>query len=246
MSIPHDEITAVMSAQGGYGKGIRPNPYAEKQDEWTRRIYLKQHRELLTDKIESLFEPRFISPPETAECIEAIVTMTGARRILEIGMHTGFTSLHILRAIMGKPSAKLVSVDARPAHDREFFERPEIAPWFQFVEGWTPDVINTLPGLFEMVFIDSDHGLEPTKKEIEALWSKTMPGTIFLFHDLPAWHRPDDRVPPPIRTYLLEQVGAGVFYGVILPSVRQLDGLAMWGDNYPMECNPHLGVFIRR
>lgn len=242
----HDAITKVVSAQGGYGKGITPNPYALQQAEWERRKQHSELRQMLTDKIVSLFEPRFITPPETSELIESIVTVTDSRRVLEVGMHTGFTALHILRAIVGKDGAKLFSIDARPAHDSSFFESKEIAEWFQFVNGWTPEVLGTLDGVFDLVFVDSDHTVEHTARELGALWRITRAGTIFLFHDVPEWKSPSNRTPGTVRTYLFEKVLDGTFHGVILPTCTQLDCLSEWGPGYPSKCNPHLGIFIRR
>lgn len=250
----HDEITAVVSAQGGYGKGVTPNPYAKLQKEWERRKTYARLRSLLTDKIISLFEPRFITPPETSELIEAIVTASDSRSILELGTHTGYTALHILRAIVGKPGARLISIDARPAHDREFFTGPDIAPWFEFVEGWTPQVLSQLHGpraiankeTFDLVFVDSDHSVEHTQKELGALWPLTRKGTIFLFHDVPEWQTPDNRIPPPVRTYLFSKVSDGTFQGGIVPTCEQLDCLDVWGAGYPPQANPHLGIFVRQ
>lgn len=243
----HDAITKVMTSQGAYGTGVRPNPFAVQQKEWQRRRDHTEVRRLLTDKIESLFEPRFITPPETAELIEAIVTAADARRILEVGMCTGFTSLHILRAICGKELAKLVSIDARPAHDRTFFTSDQIYRWFQFVDGWTPDVLTKLSGdTFDVVFIDSNHDAESTHLEVEALKRITRSGTIFLFHDLPEWPTPANRNPPATRLYVEGLVRSGFFKGVILQTCEQLDCLDAWGAGYPPQCNPHLGVFIRQ
>lgn len=242
----HAYVTSIVAAQGGYGKGVYPNPFALEQAEWIRR---KKHQLLLrqlTAKIDSLFEPRFITPPETSEMIQAIVIATDSRRILELGTCTGFTSLHILRAIVGKEGSKLFSVDARPAHDREFFASDQVAPWFQFVEGWTPDILRTLDGeLFDLVFVDSDHSVEHTQKELGALWPITRKGTIFLFHDVPEWQAPNNRQPVPLRNYLFEKVKDGTFQGAILPTCEQLDCLDAWGVGYPNNCNPGLGIFVR-
>lgn len=243
----HAAITEVMTSQGAYGTGVTPNPYAVQQKEWQRRKDNFSLRQSLTEKMVSLFEPRFITPPETAELIEAIVTASDARRVLELGMCTGFTSLHILRAICGKEGAKLVSVDARPAHDRDFFTSSQVAPWFDFVEGWTPDALSQLFGhVFDVVFVDSNHDAESTAKEVEALKPITRKGTVFLFHDLPEWLRPDDPTPHPARLYVDSLVKSGFFKGVILPTCEQMDCVAMWGKGYPPQCNPHLGVFIRQ
>lgn len=245
----HSAVTAIVTSNGTvpYGVGITPNPYARRQKEWERRKDYSELRSILTKKIESIFEPRFITPPETSELIESIVTATDSRKVLELGMCTGFTSLHILRSIVGKDDATLFSVDSRPAHDRKFFEDSLISPWFQFVEGWTPDVLDgKLRGYnFDLVFVDSDHSVVHTQKELGALWPITKKGTVFLFHDVPEWQAPNNRQPVPIRNYLFEKVKDGTFQGGILPTCEQLDCLSEWGDGYPKQCNPGLGIFVR-
>lgn len=245
----HDAITKVVTANGTipYGVGITPNPYAAQQAEWVRRIQTAALQKHITEKIESLFEIRFITPPETSEFIEALVTMSESRQILEVGTHTGFTALHILRAIVGKPGAMLVSIDCRPAHDAAFFTSPEIAPYFRHIPEWTPGCLEKLAGqIFDLVFVDSDHSVEHTEKEMLALREITRPGSIFLFHDVPEWQTPDHRVPMPIVGWLDKMVKSGFFKGLILPTAEQLDCADIWGPGYPKQCNPHLGVFIRQ
>lgn len=242
----HDEITKAMTAQGPYGTGVAPNPYAHQQKEWQRRRDCVGARRLITEKIESLFEPRFITPPETSELIEAIVTASDSRTILELGTHTGFTTLHILRAIYGKPGAIVVSVDARPSHDRSFWADPMFAPYIRHVEGWTPDILTTLRGtVFDLIFVDSDHTLDHSKKEYESLKEITKPGSIFLWHDMPEWQSMDNRTKPPVRLWLEEMVRAGEMTGVIIPTAEQLDCVDAFGIGYPKELNPHLAVTIR-
>jgi len=242
----HEQITAIITDNGRipYGVGITPNPFIRQQKEWERRRRLSSTRKVITDKIESLFEPRFITPPETSELIESIITITDSRIILELGVCTGFTTLHMLRAVIGKPGARIVAVDARPAHDKAFWnDFKEL----QFIEGWTPDVLDGLKGtIFDLVFVDSDHSVEHTAKELGALWPITRPGTVFLFHDVPEWQTPSNRVSPPVRDYLFSKVKDGTFQGVMLPSCEQLDCLDVYGDGYPMKCNPGLGIFIRK
>ena len=239
----HEAITKIMTNDGAvpYGTGIRPNPFWSEMPEWRRRQL--DSRRVLTEKIESLLEPRFITPPETAECIEAIVSMTDSRKVLELGMCTGFTSLHILRAIVGKDDARLVSVEPRPAHDKEFFGKFKC---FQHIEEWTPQALDQLHGeVFDLVFIDSDHSVEHTAKELNALVPITRPGTILLFHDVPEWQTPTNRTPPPVRNWLYEQVRSGLLHGLCLPSCEQMDCLSEWGKDYPKQANPGLGIFVR-
>jgi predicted O-methyltransferase YrrM len=249
----HEAITAKFTDNGRiqYGCGITPNPFASQQKEWERRKQFSAVRKLITDKIESLFEPRFITPPETSELIEAIVTASDSRRILELGTCTGFATLHMLRAVYGKEGARIISIDPRPAHDKDFWARPEFSGVLEHVEGWTPDILGQLThdqvgDGFDLVFVDSDHSVEHTAKELGALWPVTRMGTIFLFHDVPAFENPQNRVPPPVRTYLFQKVEDGTFDGAIVPTCEQLDCLDAWGPGYPQECNPHLGIFIRK
>lgn len=239
----HAEVTRVMTSQGPYGTGVSPNPYWPRQAEVKRRHEHAMVRQLLTHKIEALTEPRFITTHETAEFIEALITMTDFRRILEIGTCTGYTTLHMLRAVYGKPSAKLVSIDARPAHDKAFWAREEFKGVLFHVEGWTPDVLSLLSGTFDLVFVDSDHSVSHTEKELAALMRITRPGSLLLFHDVPLWQTPDNRTSPPVREWLLRHPQ---LEGLCLRSCRQLDGIETWGPDYPLECSPGLGVFIRK
>lgn len=240
----HEQVTASIGGHDNYGKGIEPNPWVEKQATWRRRNTLIMHRLSLSLKIERLFEPRFITGVETCELMEALIAMIGARQILELGMHTGFGTLHMLRAIAGIEGAKVVSIDARPAHDREFFSKLE---QFEFIEGWTPDTLLKLHGrIFDFVFVDSDHSVEHTQKEIEGLKPITRVGTMFCFHDVPEWKTPSQPVSPPVRDYLKSLIASGEFSGLLLPSPAQLDCEEEYGKGYDNRCNPGLAVMVRQ
>lgn len=241
----HAEVTRIITDNGRIppGVGILPNPYWAKQDEVIRRHKQAAVRKLLTDKIEALTEPRFITTHETSEFIEALITMTDSRRMLEIGVHTGYTTLHMLRAVYGKPGVVVVAVEARPAHDADFWNKSEFREILHFVQGWTPDILSSLDGMFDLIFVDSDHSIEHTERELQALWKLTRPGTIILFHDVPAWQTPDNRQPVPVRDWLLSRPE---LQGCCFRSCRQKDCEMTWGPDYPLECSPGLGVFIRK
>ena len=253
----HDEITNIITRNRTipYGVGITPNPFEQQQKEWVRRHQTAALRKTLTDKIVSLFEPRFITPPETAECIESLITMTDSRRILELGMCTGFTTLHMLRAIVGKQNAKVVSIDSRPAHDKDFFNSPDLQPYFEHVEGWTPNILAQLrspqyianPQPFDFVFVDSDHSVDHCERELAELWNITKQRTIILFHDCPERQTPQHSHDSKgiIWTWLHQKVAQGKLRGTCFPTCEQLDCLDAWGPGYPKECNPHLGMFVR-
>lgn len=214
------------------------NPDLINCDEYNRRDKHHHTLELLSDEIRALYEPKFITPDHTSEFIEALIRMSDAKQILELGMYSGFTTLHMLRAIVGKSGAQVVSVDARPAHDREFFSLFERQGWFKFIQGWTPDCLTSLRGrIFDLVFIDSDHTIEHTERELEALMPITQSGTILLFHDAPI-------TPGTIYHWLLNKVSLGILKGTILPTAPQQDVTALFGPTRT-DVRPNLGVFLR-
>lgn len=242
----HNEVTASIGGAENYGKGIWPNPWVEKQSEWARREAKTLTRADLSVKIKMIFEPRFITGVETCELMESLITMIGAKQILELGTCTGFGTLHFLRAIVGIPGARVVTIDARPAWDKEYFHHEALKPWVEMMEGWTPDALKQLAGRqFDFVFVDSDHSVEHTQKELEALKPITHPGTMICFHDVPEWKTPSQRVAPPVREYLQSLIQSRAFSGMILPSPSQLDCEEEYGKGYDNRCNPGLAVLIR-
>lgn len=243
----HDRITASIGGAENYGKGIWPNPWVEKQTEWKRRVENAALLDSLTLKLRKIFEPRFITGVETCELMEALITMTGAKQILELGTCTGFGTMHLLRAIVGIPGAKVVTIDARPAWDKEFFHSETLHPWVEMMEGWTPETLKHLNGrMFDFVFVDSDHSVEHTQKELEALKPITHIGSMICFHDCPEWKTPSQRFAPPVREYLQSLIASGEFSGMMLPSPNQLDCEEEYGKGYDSRCNPGLAVLIRQ
>lgn len=194
-------------------------------------------------KIESLFETHHVSYPEEAELIEALIRMTERRNILELGMRTGFATLHMIRAV--NPHGRVTSIDKDRVFDESFFnELP-----FAFHQGDTVEVLRRLAKLslqYDFVYIDSDHSLEHTVAETEALMMVTKPGAIFVYHDCPEWEQPDSNELGQVRVMLNGLCAAGVFTGLILPTSERLDLPQIFGAGYDKRLRPHLGVFMRQ
>ncbi len=250
MAIDHDAIGKVMWTKGFNDSGctgVLPNPFVHMSKEWMRRKEFATERSMIDQKIEALYEPRFITHPETSELIGSLVTMMDAKKVLEVGMYSGFTTLHMIKAVYGKPGAQVTSIDCNPAHDREFFEKPEITKHFRFIHGWTPAAIEALKGEnFDLVFIDSDHSVEHSNKERAALEKVTGPGCMWVFHDVPRHPTPGNTEEPPIRRWLQDLVNDGYLKGLCVPSPEQPDCLETFGAGYDQLCNPGLGIFIRQ
>jgi hypothetical protein len=141
----------------------------------------------------------------------------------------------------------VVSVDARICHDVEWFQQPDIARCFEFINGHTPEIFPSLAGrMFDLVFIDSDHSPEHCEKEVFGLWPYTHKGSIFMFHDLPRIQHPAATEDCVLRKWANSLVTRGHFTGVILPSVYRVDCAREFGENYNRDLNPHMGIFIRK
>jgi predicted O-methyltransferase YrrM len=244
----HDRITASIGGAERYGTGCWPNPYFLQMAAHERRGRMAPIITNITHKIAMLSEPRFHCGSETSELMESLIAMICAKQVLELGTHTARSTLHFLRAIVGIPGAKVVSIDARPTHDREFFAQPGIAEHFEFIQGWTPEALGRLRACsFDFVFVDSAHDLAHTQRELEGLQPIIHSGTLVAFHDVPRWRTPSIREEPEVRVWLREQIKSGAYDGLILPSPRQLDCIEEYGDpNYPIECSPGLAVLIRK
>lgn len=231
--------------------GIESNPDYESpfRQEVTAYARRREHAAVFADiqrQIEKMFYPHFISYPEDAETIEALIRLTMARRVLELGTFTGFTTLHMIRGVY--PDGLVVSIDNQKVYP-SFFGKPEIAKCFRFMLGDTLQELEKLRGLdaFDLVYVDSDHSLEHTESERKLLWEITRPGSIFVFHDCPPQQQPGD-LPESghVYNYLQGLVAQGLFRGAVFPSADRMDVKEVFGPLYRRECLPHLGIFIRR
>jgi len=243
----HESVTASLGGKERVGKGIYPNPWPDKMHEYVRRRANGSTIFLIGERILDLTEPRYITTTETSELMEKLITMIGAKRILELGMYTGRSTLHFLRAIVGIEGARVTSIDARPVHDREFFSSEGIAKHFRFIDGWTVDVLKTLHGeQFDFVFVDSAHDIESTRNEVESLKHVIHVGTVVCFHDVPEWQTPDNHSESTVRSYLNGLITSGQYSGLMLPSPNQLDCEEQYGVGYDSRCNPGLAILVKR
>lgn len=180
----------------------------------------------IQEEIDRLFYPHFISYHEDAEFIEKLIRLTMSKRILEVGMFSGFTTLHMLRAVY--PDGHVTGIDNQKVYTSILDGFPD---HFDFYQGDSVDVIRSLYGQrFDLVYIDSDHSPEHTMREVDELAEVTKSGSVFVFHDC----NPSTDVGRILKSY----VASGFFNGLILPSAHRLD---VGVDNLP-----HLGVFIRQ
>lgn len=129
--------------------------------------YAEQH----SDEVEPLFDElraetfaRMASPQMQVGRLEGrflhlLVKLTSARRVLEIGMFTGYSALMMASAL--PDDGELVTCDIDPAAEaiaRSYFDRHPHGVKITIRMGPALDTLTSLSGPLDLVFIDADKG----------------------------------------------------------------------------------------
>ncbi len=101
--------------------------------------------------------PRMISGHLQGKMLEFFVKMAQPKTILEIGTYTGYSGICLARGL--KPDGKLITLDINDELEtmvRGFFEESGLANQIDYRLGNAREIIPTLEGPFDFVFIDAD------------------------------------------------------------------------------------------
>jgi caffeoyl-CoA O-methyltransferase len=91
--------------------------------------------------------------------VQMLVARVRAKRVLEIGMFTGFTALMMAEALAEDGRVITCEIDPNAiAFARRFFDRSPYGRKIDVREGPALDTLRSLEGPFEFVFIDADKG----------------------------------------------------------------------------------------
>ncbi|MBX9721720.1 MAG: class I SAM-dependent methyltransferase [Candidatus Obscuribacterales bacterium] len=117
--------------------------------------------ELLKELVETTHSdtsyPMMLTGPLEGRFLKMMVQVIGAKRVLEIGMFTGYSALSMAEGL--PDDAELITCDIDPHHisiARSFFERSPHGKKIHIAEGPALDTLKTLKGSFDLVFIDAD------------------------------------------------------------------------------------------
>ena len=102
---------------------------------------------------------RMMVGPVEGRFLELMVWLGGARRVLEIGMFTGYSALWMAAAL--PPDGTLVTCEIDPeraAIARRHFDADPAGDRIEIRVGAALDTLETLEGPFDLVFIDADKG----------------------------------------------------------------------------------------
>jgi predicted O-methyltransferase YrrM len=112
--------------------------------------------------------------------LRLLVRLTGARRVLEIGMFTGYSGLMIAEGL--PEDGRLITCDVDPAAEavaRAFFARSPHGRKIEIRMGPALETLARLDGPLDLVFIDADKENYPAY--FQAVSGKVRPGGLIVF-----------------------------------------------------------------
>lgn len=123
--------------------------------------------------------PRMLSGHLQGKMLELFTKMIQPQTILEIGTYTGYSGVCLARGL--KKGGKLITLDINDELEtmvRGFFEESGLADQIDYRLGNALEIIPTLDGPFDLVFIDADKLNNSTYFDL--IIDKVRPGGIIL------------------------------------------------------------------
>ncbi|MFH5885017.1 O-methyltransferase [Halalkalibaculum sp. DA3122] len=139
---------------------INPDIQAYARDHTTPEPELMQ--ELIEVSDQNLEYIDMLSGRVVGRLLNMLVKMTGSRRVLEIGMFTGYSALMMAEAL--PDDGKLITCDLNEKYAsiaRSFFERSQHGHKIEVRMGEALETLKTLEGPFDFIFVDADKGNYP-------------------------------------------------------------------------------------
>lgn len=127
--------------------------------------YSAQHTEMESDLLKKLnrethakvLNPRMLSGHVQGRFLSMISRMIRPDHILEVGTYTGYSALCLCEGL--KDQGTLVTIDINEELEtmtRTFFDNSPFSQNIDYRIGNAVDIIPTLPGIFDIAFIDAD------------------------------------------------------------------------------------------
>ena len=119
-----------------------------------------------------------VSPPQ-GKMLHLFARMAGAQRILEIGTLGGYSTIWLARALPAGGRLVTIEVDAHHAEvARENLRRAGVDAFVEIMVGAALDVLPSLSGPFDLVFIDADK--QSNAAYVEHALRLSRPGTVII------------------------------------------------------------------
>ncbi|MGB3592209.1 MAG: O-methyltransferase [Nonlabens sp.] len=149
--------------------------------------YLK---DLTRETYQKVLQPIMLSGPYQGRVLSMLSHLQAPRRVLEIGTFTGYSALCLAEGI--QDHGELVTIDINEELEsmveRYFLRfRESVNPTikFQQIIGDATDIIEQLPGTYDLIFIDADKPNYLTY--LELVMKKVQPGSLIITDNV-LWH----------------------------------------------------------
>lgn len=149
--------------------------YIEAHSSPETPLLQKLHRETL----EETYLPNMISGHIQGRFLSLISKMVGPKRILELGTFTGYSALCLAEGL--QPGGRLDTIDIDPnkvERIRRYIREAGMEEIIYFHHGRSQEIIPTLEGEFDLVFIDADK--EGYPHYFDLVIDRMPPGGIIL------------------------------------------------------------------
>jgi caffeoyl-CoA O-methyltransferase len=124
-------------------------------------------------------QPQMLSGHLQGVFLQMISHMVSPSAILEIGTFTGYSAICLAYGL--KPGGKLITIDCNPEMEDfagTYFEEAGLKDRIRMLIGDAREIIATLPGPFDLVFIDADK--ENYITYFDMVFPKVSPGGYIL------------------------------------------------------------------
>jgi predicted O-methyltransferase YrrM len=159
-----------------------------------------------TDRARKMFNLE----PETAQLLSILVRSSGARRVLEIGTSSGYSTIWLASAV-AETGGQVISIERsaeKQVMARQNLVRAGLAGHVALILGEATAVVRELAGPFDFVFFDADRVTAP--EQLKLLVPKLAPWALIAADN--AISHPDE-----ISGYLKAISGAEGFEHMVLP-----------------------------
>ena len=153
----------------------------------TLETYIEQHsdvepillQELSRETHLKVIQPRMITGHFQGRFLSLLSKIIAPKRILEIGTYTGYSALCLAEGLIESGTLETIEVNQElAAIQKKYFDKSDYSSQIKTYMGDALDIIPTLEGPFDLVFIDAE------KKQydayFEAVIKKSKSGTVIL------------------------------------------------------------------
>lgn len=149
--------------------------------------YLEQHTTPMDEVLHELYRethlhamnPRMASGPVQGRFLQLLCQLMQPKKVLEIGAFTGFATICMARGMAS--DGLLTTIEANEEYEgiiRKYLAKAAVADRVRLIIGDAKEVIPTLEGGFDLVFIDADKISYPSYYDL--MIEKLNPGGVVL------------------------------------------------------------------